>query len=134
MRPPERLWLPALLRDVADAFGEDAALTLARGWGGQYLRLPAEADADHPIARQLGVKVLRFLIERHDKLERIVIPKGPRDDVRLRRRMIAEMTAAGRTANDIAAATGLHVRTVHAVKAKLRDDRQRELFSDRRAG
>lgn len=134
MRQAERLWLPALLRDIADAFGDEVALALARQWGGQYLRLPAEAEADHPIARALGVPVLRFLIDRHDRLERIVIPKGPREDARLRRRMIAEMTARGATVNEIAAATGLHVRSVHAAKARLRDDRQRELFNDRRVG
>jgi DNA-binding transcriptional ArsR family regulator len=136
----QRLWLPGLLRDVADAFGEETALRLARELGGRYVYLPKAADRSHPVARVVGVKVLRYLIERHDELARIVIPKGPDRDRRLRARLIAEMTAAGRTADQIAAATGLHVRTVHYWRARLGEagqGRQGELFQDgryRRAG
>lgn len=131
----QRLWLPGLLRDVADAFDEETALRLARELGGRYVYLPRAARRDHPVARAVGVQVLRFLIERHDELARIVIPKGPDQDRRLRARLIAEMTRAGRTADEIAAATGVHVRTVHQWRARLAaagETGQGELFQDRR--
>lgn len=131
----QRLWLPGLLRDVADAFGEDVALRLARELGGRYVYLPKVAERSHPVARAAGVRVLRFLISRHDELERIVIPKGPDRDRRLRARLIAEMTARGRTADEIAARVGLHVRTVHYWRTRLGaagEDRQGDLFRDRR--
>jgi len=128
-----RLWLPALLRDVADAFGEETALRLAKALGGRYVYLPRRATADHPVARAVGVRVLRFLIGRHDELARIVIPKGPDQDRRMRMRAIAEMTAAGASVDQIAAVTGLHVRRIHQVRASLRGaaDRQGDLFQDR---
>lgn len=131
----QRLWLPGLLRDVADQFGEDVALKLARELGGRYVYLPKRPRADHPVARAVGIKVLRWMVGRHDELARIVIPKGPDQDRRLRARLIAEMTEAGWTTDKIAERTGLHVRTVHHWKAKLRGsewDGQDDLFQDRR--
>ncbi len=79
---PERVrtprpWLPNLLREMADAFGLDAALGFAESFGGQYLHLPAEAKPDHPVAQACGQPLLAWLMERHSRLERIVVPKGP---------------------------------------------------------
>lgn len=130
----QRLWLPGLLRDVADAFGEETALKLARELGGRYVYLPKVPERSHPVARAVGLRVLRFLVSRHDELARIVVPKGPDRDRRLRVRLIAEWTARGRTADEIAARTGLHVRTVHYWRARLGDAGeacQGDLFRDR---
>jgi hypothetical protein len=125
-----RLWLPALLREVADRFGEDTALTLARDLGGRFFTLPSKPRAEHPIAASAGEAVLAFLIERYGALERVTIPKGP-DLERLRRLMtLRRMVAQGATANAIAAATGMHVRWVYAQRAKLAADAaQPDLFA-----
>lgn len=119
MRAPPRIWLPALLREVADAHGEDAALMLAQGCGGRFYTLPQRPRADHPIALAAGEVVLAFLIDRYGPLERVVVPKGP--DIQRARRvaLVRQMMAEGATANAIAAATGMHVRWVYAQRSKL---------------
>jgi hypothetical protein len=117
----DRPWLPNLLREMADAFGLDVALAFARRFGGRYLHLPKAARADHPVASAVGVEVLAWLIARHDQLERIVVPKGPNAVRAQRVAAVREMTAAGRSAEAIAAAVGMHVRDVHRARAKVRE-------------
>lgn len=112
-------WLPNLLREMSEAFDLKAALRFAELWGGRYLHLPAEPRPDHPVAQALGVAVLAWLIDRHDRLERIIVPKGPRLGRSATELAVAEALRQRKTVNEIAIATGLHVRRVHAVKAKL---------------
>lgn len=119
MRPPPRIWLPALLREVADVHGEDVALRLARACGGRFFTLPVTPRPDHPIAIAAGAEVLGLLIERYGPLERVVVPKGP-DIERARRVALAKaLIAEGASANRIAEATGMHVRWVYALRARL---------------
>jgi hypothetical protein len=126
-----RTWLPGLLRDIADAHGEERALAFAARFGGRYLHLPALPRPDHPVAAAFDEALLAWLIERHDPLARVIVPKGPDQDRALLARMVAEMQARGASANDIAEATGLHVRRVHAWRAKLREAGQPDLFARR---
>jgi hypothetical protein len=119
--PAPRLWLPHLLREMADAHGLEVALAFARAFGGRYLHLPARATPEHPVAQAVGVAVLNWLIERHDRLARIVVPRGP-DMARAQRlAAVGEMTARGHSADAIAAALGMHVRDVHRDRARLRE-------------
>jgi DNA-binding CsgD family transcriptional regulator len=130
--PPPPRYLPALLRDMAETFGLPVALRFAELWGGRYLHLPAVARPEHPVAQALGVAVLEWLIAGHDAFARIVVPRGPSSDAAVRAARAAELIAAGASANEIAAQTGLHVRSVHRAKARLRDAaaaaRQGQLF------
>jgi hypothetical protein len=115
-----RPWLPNLLREMAETFSLDVALRFAECFGGQYLWLPAEARPDHPIAQQFGEPVLTWLVGNHARLERIIIPKGPSIGHGHRWAEFRRLLAAGMPASRIAATLGLHVRTIHAWKRRLR--------------
>jgi len=126
-----RPWLPNLLREMSERFDLRTALRFAEQFGGRYLRLPVSAQPEHPVAEVMGVAVLAWLVDRHDRMERITVPKGPSRDRAQMAALIRGLTAEHRTADQIAAATGLHVRTVHAWKARLRAEeaaRQTDLF------
>ncbi|GIX12034.1 hypothetical protein [Elioraea sp.] len=126
-RPPAlavrpRRWLPALLREVAERCGEAAALRLAEAWGGRYLHVPRRVSPDHPVARDVGLDVLAYLVEAYGDLGRIVVPLGPAARG-ARGEQIAPLVEVGATANEIAARTGLHVRDVHRWRRRLRAGR-----------
>ena len=132
-----RPWLPNLLREMAEAFDLRTALRFGELFGGRYLHLPAEARPDHKVAVALGVPVLQWLIDRHDRLERITVPKGAHQDRAQMAALIRHMTAQRATADEIAVATGLHVRQVHRWRARLQAEesaRQADLFAPRKAG
>jgi hypothetical protein len=68
-----------MLFECAVAFGLETSLRLAARFGGQSLYLPVKAEADHAIARELGVPVLAWLIQHHEhrltgETRRIVVP------------------------------------------------------------
>ena len=115
-------WLPTLLREMAEAFDLRTALRFAELWGGQFLHLPAAARPDHPVAQELGLPVLAWLISRHDHLERVVVPKGPRRAPSANKAAIAALLQRrpAPTLNEMARATGLHVRQVQNIVAQLR--------------
>jgi hypothetical protein len=130
-----RPWLPHLLREMSEAFDLRTALRFAEQFGGRYLRLPAAAGPEHPVAVSMGVPVLAWLVDRHYRMERITVPKGPSRDRAQMAALIRGLAAEHRTADQIAAATGLHVRTVHAWKARLRaEDEARQMDLFRRGG
>lgn len=132
--PPSdaRPWLPALLSAMADAFDLDTALRFARLYGGTYLYLPREASPDHPLAQEFGLPVLRWLlITRHGGPQtRIVVPRGPDENRAMRDAAIAQMTAEGRTASDIARRLKVHVRTVHTTRTRLHSANLAKLQDD----
>jgi hypothetical protein len=119
-QPPPRLWLPHLLREMADAHGLETALAFARRFGGRYLYLPAQATPEHRVAQAVGIDVLAWLIEHNDRLARIVVPRGPNDDRAQRLAAVGEMTAKGASADAIAEALSMHVRDVHRARGRLR--------------
>lgn len=134
--PGSRPWLPHLLREMADAFDLPTAMAFANRFGGRYLHLPSRASAEHPVARALGAdgeRVLAWLIAQHDPLARIVPPRGPQEDHAQLLRLVAGMKnrTPPATTNEIAEATGLHVRRVERMVQRLRQAeaaRQPSLF------
>jgi DNA-binding NarL/FixJ family response regulator len=154
----ERLWLPNLLRELRDVFGQERALKLARELGGQSLKLPVQPRPDHPIARAVGVDVLTWLIAQHARGERITIPQGPeqgvtnasevvaaavqagispraiaRQAMALRRAEVRKLIRQGFKPNEIAAATGMHERSVRTHRSELQQAltaRQGRLFDE----
>jgi hypothetical protein len=126
-------FLPSLLFDMAVRFGLDVALRFAARHGGAYLYLPVRAEAEHALAREWGIEVLEWLLARdgHVPGSRIVVPKGPADDLEARRAAVRDLTARGLNSSEIARRLGVHVRTVHADRAAARDAddaRQMRLF------
>ena len=129
----ERVWLPNLLRDMAEVHGLPMALAFAQRFGGRYLYLPTTARADHPVAKAFGVDLLEWLLSRdyHQPGTRITVPKGPDQDRAQRLRALRTLAARNLTADQVAEETGLHVRTVSRWLARLRAEdagRQLDLF------
>ena len=119
-RSAARPWLPALLFEMAEAYGLDVALDFARAYGGQYLCLPAVVRADHPVATAFSPVLLAWLIERHARNERIVIPKGPNRDCEQFVNQLRSLLDQSKPASEIARILGRHVRTIHEWKRRLR--------------
>ncbi|WP_439547830.1 hypothetical protein [Falsiroseomonas sp.] len=129
----ERVWLPNLLRDMAEVHGLPVALAFARRFGGRYLYLPASATAEHPVARAFGIEMLEWLLTRdyHQPGTRITVPQGPDADRAQQLRALRSLAARPLTVDQMAGETGLHVRTVHRWLAKFREEqesRQMNLF------
>ncbi len=122
---PAGVFLPSLLREVADKFGIDPALRLAEAFGGQQVKLPRRARIDHTLARRVGLGVHAWLVE-HYGGERITIPMGPRhpDKVRAAHRLaeVARLTAQGISTAEIARRLVIHERHVRDLRARAADD------------
>ena len=113
--------LPELLARVAEDCGVGTALSFAQAFGGRQLYVPlAESLAkEHPIAAALGLPAARKVVGvlgpgRH------MIPMGPTTSWRRQRQAIRRMLLEGEPWNTVAAAAGVHVRTVARVSAQLK--------------
>lgn len=105
--------LPPFYLDMVEALGAEAADAVVRLFGGQRLYVPTTPPADHPVQR-LGAALAQALAA-HYGGETLEVP-----NLRIvsRRAVIHDMAAAGRSPNDIAAATGLTHRRVRQVLAE----------------
>ena len=134
--PDARPWLPALLRAMTEEFDLDTALRFAGTFGGEYLYLPREASAEHPVAATFGLPVLRWLMASPfgGTQTRIVVPRGPDQDRAQREAAVAQLTAEGLTASQIARRLKVHVRTVHSARTRIHEaamaGRQGRLFGE----
>lgn len=130
----ERIWLPHLLFDLAEAFGLAAALRFASAYGGRRLAVPKEVHEEHPIARDFGLPVLAWLVARGPG-ERILVPLGPQSSYTHRIGEIRRLLREGEDPATITRAVGCHVRSVYYHRRALRerdaDDRQGTLDLDR---
>jgi len=127
-----KMFLPALLRDLADALGLPAALRLASEFGGDKLYLPAEADPEHQIAKRCGIDVLRWLLDTYRGGEAVLVPLGPLSPYNKRIAYIRNALIAGEKGSTIIRAAGCHERTVRRHRKTLRgrqgDDKQGKLL------
>lgn len=127
-------WLPALLRDLAEAHGLGVMLRVAADFGGREIKVPAKATASHPVARAVGLPVLRWLIQRRHPGEKVMVPLGPASTWRRRQALIRKLLAEGVPTAEIVARLGCHTRTVRRHRKALRegagsDTRQADLFA-----
>lgn len=120
------LMLPELLGTIAEVAGEEAALLVAKEFGGVYLYLPKTLEPTHRLVEVVGEKRAR-LIHRRFGYGSIVIPLGPYADASRRRLIIERALAKGESHSVAARAAGVHVRTVERVAAELRQP-QSDLF------
>jgi hypothetical protein len=113
------LW-PADLRLIVEALGEAHALRLAAAYGGRRIFVPDTLKPGHKLEQELGhelaLAVVRLLGPGH-----IIVSQGPLAHGRRRALALARAVAEGGSANQVAAATGHHVRSVFRARAKLRD-------------
>ena len=126
-------WLPHLLFEMAERFGLDVALRFAELHGGTLVYLPVRAAPGHEIAREFGAEVLAWLIEHQGGGQRVLVPMGPSQSQAQREAAVRSLTAQGLTKSQIARRLGMHVRTVSAIRARIRaaeDGVQMSLFGE----
>lgn len=124
------LYLPHLLRQIAERCGLGAALALASAYGGRHLSIPRRASARHPISRAVGLSVMAELCRLYGG-EQILIPLGPTGQQGRRAREIARLIDQGLSAAKIARTVGCHERTVFHHRRRRQaspDPRQPSLF------
>lgn len=98
---------------IAEVAGVGAALTLAARYGGRQLYIPQAESIDeaHPLAEALGLATARRL-SRDFGHGHVMIPLGPTSSVERRKLLMRKMGDEGRTNAEVAAALGVHRRTV----------------------
>lgn len=122
--------LPALLRDIARATDVKTALVIAENFGGRMLYLPRTVRDGSPLARLIGRKRAQQVADMVNAGigDGVLIPLGPYASRAQRWRKMRRMIDEKHSRAQIAAACGLHQRTVQrhrrgaqpAVRASLR--------------
>lgn len=121
----DRLFLPALLFDMKEAFGLGKALDFAREFGGQQIYLSLPAEPEHPVAVAFGLDLLVWLIGWHKGGGALVVPMGPasshgRHQAR-QKALIRKLLRDGASTVTIVRAAECHERTIRRHRAALRD-------------
>jgi hypothetical protein len=119
--------LPALLAEIAEVAGLDAALAIARVKGGQEVFVPARLSDQHWLVEAVG-RARAEIIADHFTSGRgrikLDIPLGPAGSYlaerRRRARLLADAIAEGASANQAAQRAGLTRRSVLRAKARQR--------------
>ena len=110
--------LPAILAEIADAAGFDAALRIADAKGGTRAYFPAQPEPDHWLVVLVGSDRARAigaaLAPGKSGIE-LEVPMGPSASQAKRWRTIIDMSAEGRSKPAIARAVGVHHKTVQRV-------------------
>lgn len=125
--------LPAILAEIADIAGEDAALAVAAARGGTQVYIPPEPGTEHWLSRLVGHKAAIAIADRltcEVGGRRLELPVGPKGHAARARAKVDRMILSGASERAIALATGYTARGVRRRKARLkvRDDRQLPLF------
>lgn len=113
--------LPDLLARVADAAGEDAALLVAKEWGGQRIYLPQTLRTNHRLVQLLGRTRAQAVI---DELGygQVLVPLGPMADDAAKRQEIRKLLSEGVSQSTAARRAHVHVRTVERIAKSMRSD------------
>ena len=110
--------LPAILAEIADAAGFDAALKIAQAKGGTRAYFPARPDPEHWLSQLVGIDkagaIGQALATGRAGAE-LEVPMGPSVSQARRWRLIFEMAADKRSKPEIARALGIHHKTVQRV-------------------
>ncbi len=119
----QRVWLPHMLFELAQAFDLALVLRFAAEFGGRRLPVPRQAHADHPVAREFGIEVLDWLVARWPG-ETPMVPLGPQSSYTRRIGEIRRLLQAGEDSATIVRAIGCHERTLFRHRATLKERRQ----------
>lgn len=125
--------LPQVLAEIAEIVGREAALRLAIDRGGQQVFIPASVDADHWLAKLIGLDAAmalcaHFRIGSAEQTAQarfngvyLLIPLAAQVRRNARLRMLIEQ---GLTDRQIIRMTGLHTRTISRHRARLRAEKR----------
>ena len=130
---PRLSWLPALLAEIAQVAGLDAALKLAEARGGTEIYIPAQATDGHWLVETVGSEAAAAIcahFEGGGRGTRIELPLGPVGTFAQVRRKVDRMIAEDKSESEIALACGYTGRGVRMRRAKARAAlAQDDLFS-----
>ena len=120
--------LPESLRALADLIGLPAVIALAEHWGGIRLYIPQDIEADHIIARRIGLTAARKLSDVY-RMETLVVPRACAALRAYRDHQIRARYAAGDSAARLAREFALTERQIFSIVAALEAPRmQANLF------
>lgn len=109
--------LPGLLAEIEELIGRHSAIKFAAACGGTRIYMPAHVAHDHWMVGAIGIGAARVLsshfADRSHGLS-LDIPKIP---IAIR---IAELDRTGASSSEIALQLGIHQRTVHRNRRKLK--------------
>lgn len=119
--------LPDLLSRIAAAAGEDAALLVAKAFGGRPFYLPGadEVTPEHRLAEVVGVERARAICSEIGRGE-VTFPRGPFSSVGEARRRVREMLEQRRSKASIALELNLHIRTIEKIAARLQEKNRKQ--------
>jgi hypothetical protein len=118
--------LPAVIAEIAEVAGIEAAWALARARGGQHVFIPAEARADHWLTELVGIdaaqKICAFYQVNGSGIS-VLVPMARLAQVKA---LVTEAIAAGKSASQAAGFAGVHERTIFRARKKLRTNSNRQ--------
>lgn len=125
-----RAHMPDLLARIAEAAGDEAAMLVAKAYGGCQLYVPKALSPDHRLVSILGEDRAQKVWQVLPAGEAVLIPMGAAAGPAARRRAVSQMLDGEISQQEAARAVGVHVRTVARVakKKRDRDDAQGDLF------
>lgn len=129
--PIQKTPLPGILAEIAMVAGEDAAIAIAEARGGELTYFPPKPTADHWLSKLIGYDAALRVCDRLTAgvgPRRVDVPLGPAGREAKQQAKVDRMIIADRSLRDIVKATGYSKRQVQRRRAKIRDDRQKELF------
>ncbi|MBK5957410.1 hypothetical protein CCR97_04195 [Rhodoplanes elegans] len=133
-------WLPALLAEIAEVAGLEAALKLAESHGGTRMSIPARITSDeHELVQCVGREAADKICALYRQGTgsgrscgiNVLIPRGPTGAIADARRRLAKALAGGASAAEAARAAGMTERSAYRARARGRaeqDDKQGRLF------
>jgi hypothetical protein len=113
-----------ILDEIAEVIGEEAALRLARAFGGIELYVPAKVGHNHPITVAIGAEAAATLVEHYHGTEISIARTGERHH------RVRALASTGRlTKKAIARETGYTERWVYKLLSDDEEGEQPDLFS-----
>lgn len=115
-----------ILEEIERIAGRDAANTVARECGGRRIGLPAASRLapSHPLAMALGFetafRILDEIVPASGGLAPVTVPLAAWSNAERRRSETMALLLDGKTAREVAAAIGCHIRTVYRVSGYLK--------------
>ena len=126
--------LPAILAEIEELAGRQAALDFARAFGGTRFYVSRDPSPDGRLARAVGLEAATAIAE-HFSTGRtgveIDVPTGPEcsylERIASRRRLAATMMGQGSGSTAIAIHLGITRRSAQRMLASIREEQQRAL-------
>lgn len=130
------VYLPGVLREIAEIAGLPAALRIAEARGGTRMHFPFRLPAGHWLRKLVGDGAAERLAVHFRTTNRggvyLEIPLGPKGHYQQARRKTLELMRAGLSASETARRVGIHARTVKRYRSDARgggrDAEQGDLF------